>query len=368
MEVIFSGRNIQLILVPSTSGNLRVTGDEETVEYLTTKGKIDSLINRISQLRKLQVLFHDDTSFTGKIGSFLRNDTAMLNTIYLVYSKAFPGAISTHILNAKRYHIPDSRLPVEKQTADVLDHYFINFKPEDEVLFNTNVPGDVIADFMSLATGLQTQSPDSLAIDAIVRFLDPVKHADTLVSVYGKLMQRWLMEKGMDLALEYLEVNYLASQCRSGVETALKERVEAYKRTAKGSPAPEIIWLDAQNGVHKLSALDKNKNTLLIFWASWCEHCEAILPDVNRYTNASNSLNVVAIGLDDKENDWNKAIQRYPSWVHLRAPEKWNNDWVKLYGIYGTPTFFLIDKNGNVVGRGKDMQDIKKLEKEAFLQ
>ena len=53
-----------------------------------------------------------------------------------------------------------------------------------------------------------------------------------------------------------------------------------------------------------------------------------------------------------------KAIAAYPNWKHIRAAEEWDNDIVKRYGIYGTPTMIYLDADKKVLGKAKTLSEL----------
>ena len=54
-----------------------------------------------------------------------------------------------------------------------------------------------------------------------------------------------------------------------------------------------------------LSKIECEK-TLLVFYASWCPHCQELLPQINELTKDQNNkeFQVVAISLDTSKTDW----------------------------------------------------------------
>lgn len=72
-------------------------------------------------------------------------------------------------------------------------------------------------------------------------------------------------------------------------------------------------------------------------------------------------LLIIAIALDEYEEDWSLAKANYPSFNHIRAKEKWNNKIVEDYGIYASPTFYVLDDSHRILGKAKNLVELKEL-------
>lgn len=113
----------------------------------------------------------------------------------------------------------------------------------------------------------------------------------------------------------------------------------------------EVTGLDNENST--LSAVkDKNKYTVLFFWASWCRICKIEIENVVKAYNELDENNVQFINIMtwDKKNDVVKMLEKNPSvkWTTLLDYE---NQAVSKYGILGIPHVIIISPQGNIVSR-----------------
>ncbi len=101
----------------------------------------------------------------------------------------------------------------------------------------------------------------------------------------------------------------------------------------------------AGGGTVTLSALLGKAPVLLVFMATWCQHCGAAVPEINRtQARMAGRLRVLAIDYMERQEKVNAFIGAknvaYP--VALDA----DGTVARSYGIVGVPTFVLVGRHG----------------------
>ncbi len=160
------------------------------------------------------------------------------------------------------------------------------------------------------------------------------------------------------LALRLLNENGCA------LEDDLSRQLEIYRAMRKGNTAADIDFQDGlllggfdQSGLpKKLSDID-SKYTLVVFAAGWCETCRKELPElIGHYPKwRAAGVEVVLISLDDRETDFKQFVGSAP-FLSFCDYGQWTSKAAHDYYVFGTPTFFLLDADRQIVLRPNSVQ------------
>jgi len=68
---------------------------------------------------------------------------------------------------------------------------------------------------------------------------------------------------------------------------------------------------------------------------------------------------VVAIGLEDDANNWQKEIKNFQDFTHVLGLERWNNSIANAYNINATPSYILLDKDKKIIAKPFDLESLR---------
>ncbi len=134
-----------------------------------------------------------------------------------------------------------------------------------------------------------------------------------------------------------------------------------------GSEAPAAALEDLDgNPVQMLDYVGEGKPTLIEFWASWCELCEALQPQLDQIQEEWGSqVNIVAVAVAVSQSQ--RRVRRHVEEHGIEYPYLWDGEGeaVKAYEIPGTSIVVILDGEGTVVytGSGKDQDLIGEVRK-----
>jgi peroxiredoxin len=148
---------------------------------------------------------------------------------------------------------------------------------------------------------------------------------------------------------------------------SMKERLVAMKLVSVGQKAPDFTMNDTGGTPVSLSSKLGPKLLLIDFWAAWCNPCRQENPNVVKVFNEfhKKGFDVLGISLDQKKEDWLKAISDDKlAWTHLSDLKYWENTAARLYAVNSIPSNFLVDETGTIIGRNLRGDDLYKKVKE----
>ena len=169
------------------------------------------------------------------------------------------------------------------------------------------------------------------------------------------------LERGPQSIVDHIYDRYIEN-CSANLPDRTMKLMSQVRNFKTGNIAPDITSFTPENKKISLDSLVKNKNIVLVyFWASWCSTCQAEIADViaiyEKYKDKG--FRVLAYSIDDKRDEWLKAIAGYkPGWINVSDLKGFASEAVKTYFIFSTPTYFLLDAQGKVVSRNATKEQL----------
>lgn len=219
------------------------------------------------------------------------------------------------------------------------------------------------------------ESKDDAYKEQLEKLMEPIEEASQKKSLAyvkshpdtDKAVQVLNMLMG-NISLDDAKTAYAAlSERLKQTETAKKvaDEIATRERIQPGKPAPDFTATDINGKKFTLSKL-KGKYVVIDFWASWCVPCRKSNPHMKALYEKYGKKGLDFVYVADNDNSpekWREAVKKdgLEQFHHVLRGMKIidektykldrTNDISEKYAIHFLPTKYLIDKEGNMVGK-----------------
>jgi len=152
-------------------------------------------------------------------------------------------------------------------------------------------------------------------------------------------MKRTLLLAGVLLAL-------VAAAAR----TPARAQASKQKPAGGGStaPAPEFTMKDLDGKTVSLADFRGKKVVVIDFWATWCGPCRGTMPLLEKYWQKYKNKKVMVLSINEQEApDRVKAFVERTGYTFQVLLDS-DGSVQSAYRVYGLPTMYVIDKEGNL--------------------
>ena len=184
------------------------------------------------------------------------------------------------------------------------------------------------------------------------RISEPAKYTDFV----GKVTYM-LNKLGKDDFVEGIAPTVVNSGKITAYEGAT---MQVYVKALTGSKAPDIVLPNGKVWKSNEWATDKAEQTLVVFFASDCGHCEELLKTLQAQykTLQDKHIRIIALAADTDEALFNKAKAAFPwqdTYCDLKGMSGVN---FKAFAVPGTPTMVLVNKQGIITLRTSHLEEV----------
>ncbi len=364
VELIYNNENIQF----TTSGfdnddGIQIISSVENLIYYDYLGLKGLNLYKIDVLNSFLQKYPPNDRFYNE--SVIKYNTLknQLNFRLEELIKNNNGTLAARYISTDRPIIPDPLMNAREQHEYLKSHHFDHVDFADTILMNSTILTSKIVGYLSLnqkdATSqeeledLMLMSVDSILERAQVN--QPVYEfvVDFLISGFESIG----FERGLNHIANSTTFDQLCENTERKKE--LENKFELIKRLAIGQSAPGFSTNDINGNPIELYGIDAHK-TVIIFWASWCPHCDEIMPIINDYMTGN--TRVIAVSIDESEEDLRKSIdEKGYDWINIAELKGWNGEIVELYGISATPSIFILDKDKKILAKPLNKDQLKQL-------
>ena len=166
----------------------------------------------------------------------------------------------------------------------------------------------------------------------------------------------------MESVQTYIAENYVDESCTTDKVELAMQRIEGYKKMELGAKAADFKLRDLSNEAVELSKIN-SEYSIVMFWASHCEHCLRMMPRLKKWYQEDRSPNVelIAISIDTVKMNWISYVQEMNlPWINVHETLGWEGKSAGDYNIYATPTIFILDRKRTILAKPLTLRELKK--------
>lgn len=284
-----------------------------------------------------------------------------------ITSQNNPDSFISRYIKSSQLPVVDFNLLLDKQLSFLKSHALDNIDFDDNELVYSDAFTNKTIEYLTYYRN--PQLPKELLEKEFEKAIDSVLvRAKININVYRHIVEYLIdgfKKFGFDEVLDYLVGNYVIKDdlCLSAqTESLIIRRIEQAKRFKDSSLVPNIIMKDALGNTFDLANVKTDK-VLILFYASWCPHCQELIPQLNELYKQQKEkrIEVFAISIDTNKSEWINFIRENNlNWINVSDLNGWESKAALDYFIYATPTMFVVNRNKRIIDKQLTIDDLKK--------
>ncbi len=286
------------------------------------------------------------------------------DTFILEITQRNPGLFAGKLIDAYRSVIipPDYR--GEQRLEYLKMHFFENALIDDPELLHAPVYTRKIIEYLMLYRNQDYSfvEQEDAFIEAVDIIMANVSGDPDLRTFAVEYLLEGFRSFGMERAETYIVDTYVDETCTTDAVELAQQRVEGYRKMEEGQIAEDILIRSADRKIVRLSDVDADY-TLVLFWATYCEHCTQMMPDLREWylNDRPENVEVFAVSIDTSRSDWDLFLQVVElPWINTHEPMGWEGKSAADYNIYATPTMILLDRERRIIARPYTLRELRR--------
>jgi len=273
-----------------------------------------------------------------------------------VTAQANVSSFIARYVRSAQLPVIDSDIPFEEQLMYLKTHALDNVNFYDDELIYSDAFTNKTIEYLSYYRNpqLPLELLEKEFMSAVDTILNRAKVNEIVYTHTTEYLLDGFKKFGFDNVLNYIVENYVIKDdlcLDQKLTSALERRIQQSRNFKVGNTVPNIILPDSSGSEIELNKIQTNQ-ILVIFYASWCPHCQTLLPQIyDLYKNQKKKkFEVLAVSIDSSKTDWLNFIRNNNlDWLNVSDLKGWNGKAASDYYLYATPTLLLIDQNKKLI-------------------
>jgi thiol-disulfide isomerase/thioredoxin len=110
---------------------------------------------------------------------------------------------------------------------------------------------------------------------------------------------------------------------------------------------PDFTAQTVDGGTVSLGEAGGKKATMLVFFASWCPHCNKEAPIISDLEDKYEDLRVVIVGIDGQDDP--EKVREFVNSYGIEGPAAYSPSLGPVYQVSRYPTIYILDSNDEIV-------------------
>lgn len=282
-----------------------------------------------------------------------------------VTAQTNPNSFVARYVRSAQLPFVETEIPFDEQLLYLITHSLNNVNFYDAGLIYsdafTNKTIEYLTYYRNPQLPLELLEKEFMA--AVDTILNKAKVNELVYTHITEYLLDGFKKFGFDNVLNYIVENYVIKDdlcLDQKLTSALDRRIQQARNFKVGSTVPNIILPDSSGSILELDTIDAEQ-VLIIFYASWCPHCQTLLPEIYDIykKQEEKKFEALAVSIDTSKTDWLSFISRNNlDWLNVSDLEGWNGKAASDYYLYATPTLFLIDQKKKLILNSLSIEEL----------
>ena len=253
-----------------------------------------------------------------------------------------------------------------QQRMDFLKLHFFEKAPiDDPQLLHAPVYSRKIIEYLMLfrSQDYSFSEQEDAFIEAVDIIMANVSGDPDLRTFAVEYLLEGFRSFGMERVEIYIVDTYVDETCITDAVELAQQRVEGYRKMEEGQIAEDILIRSSDRKMVRLSEVDADY-TLVLFWATYCEHCIQMMPDLREWYlhEKPDNMEVFSVSIDTSKSEWDRFLKAFESpWISTHEPMGWEGKSAADYNVYATPTMFLLDRQRRIIARPYTLRELRRV-------